>query len=134
MKDIEQARILATMARKDCAALAAMEDEELFAVEIYGFHVQQATEKALKAWLCCLGVTYPRIHDLDELGALVEDAEQTLPEPLVELLDYTDFAVGFRYDAYTETDAEIDRKHTSALVEQLIKHVEMVLEDTEGTE
>ena len=74
MKDLEQARHFLGIAERDYRALGGMRDPEVFSDEIFGFHVQQAVEKALKAWLCALGVPFPRTHDLDELGALLEDA------------------------------------------------------------
>ena len=56
MKDLEQARNFLSIAARDYRALCGMEDAEVFSDEIFGFHVQQAVEKALKAWLCSLGV------------------------------------------------------------------------------
>ncbi len=41
MKDLEQAKNLINMAKKDCQALNGMEDPEVFSSEIFGFHVQQ---------------------------------------------------------------------------------------------
>lgn len=67
------------MAERDYRALCGMDDVVVFSDEIFGFHVQQAVEKALKAWLSHLGVSYPKRHDLDELAALLEDAGQTIP-------------------------------------------------------
>jgi len=61
MKDTEQARILLSMA-EDLNALRGMEDQEVFAEEIFGFHAQQVAEKALKAWLAWLGVQYSKTH------------------------------------------------------------------------
>ena len=46
-----------------------MGDAEAFDDEIFGFHAQQAVEKALKAWLTEVGVTYPLTHDLSLLLA-----------------------------------------------------------------
>ena len=54
MSEPEHAVLLA-MARKDLVALAGMGDLKVFADEIFGFHAQQATEKALKSWLATLG-------------------------------------------------------------------------------
>ena len=42
---------LLTVARKDFDALRGMENNDLFADEIFGFHAQQAVEKTLK--YCC---------------------------------------------------------------------------------
>ena len=73
MKDLEQARLMLKMSTKDYKALAGMLDLEVFEDEIFGFHVQQAVERALKAWLASLGVEYPKTHDLRlfSLGSLV---------------------------------------------------------------
>ena len=99
------------------------------AVEIFGFHVQQTVEKVLKALLCVFGVKFPKIHDLDELAAMLKDANQPLPEPFVPLLAYTDFAVTFRYDAFPEFEANINREQTIVTTGQLIAYVEKLLEE-----
>ncbi|NEQ31824.1 MAG: HEPN domain-containing protein [Leptolyngbya sp. SIO4C5] len=48
-------------------ALEGMQDKTVFADEIFGFHVQQAIEKCLKAWIAALGEVYPYTHDLGVL-------------------------------------------------------------------
>ena len=55
MSDIKQARALVEAVRRDLMALFGMVDEEIFANEIFGFHVQQAAEKLCKAWLALKG-------------------------------------------------------------------------------
>ena len=67
-------------------------------------------EKALKAWLCAVGVAFPKTHDLDELMTLLEEAGQGIPPSVAMLLDFTDFAVAFRYDAFPDLEGEIDRR------------------------
>ncbi len=74
MKDIKQARAFVRVVRRDLAALHGMHDEVVFADEIFGFHVQQAVEKSLKAWLCALGIAFPFTHDLNRLLVLVRDS------------------------------------------------------------
>jgi hypothetical protein len=49
MKDLDQAGSLLSMAEKDYRALCGMENPTVFSAEIFGFHVQQAAEKVLKA-------------------------------------------------------------------------------------
>ena len=73
-----------------------MANAAVFADEIFGFHAQQAAEKLLKAWLALLGETYPTTHDLARLLAMlsVHDVEATR---FNELVEYTPFAVQFRY-------------------------------------
>lgn len=127
MKDLEQARIFLGVAERDCRALRGMEDPEIFSAEIFGFHVQQAVEKALKAWLCSVGAPFPRIHDLDELGAILEEAGQKIPEFLHELLEFTDFAVAFRYEAFPDLEGDIDRRRCIDGVGRLLQHVQQIL-------
>jgi HEPN domain-containing protein len=127
MKDLEQARRLLAVADRDYRALCGMEDPAVFSDEIFGFHVQQAVEKALKAWLCALGGPFPRTHDLDELGALLEETGQELPEFLSPVLEFTDFAVAFRYDAFPEMEGDIDRRDCVSRVARLLQHVQRIL-------
>jgi len=127
MKDLEQARNFLRIASRGYRALCGMEDPEVFSSEIFGFHVQQAAEKALKAWLCILGVPFPRTHDLDELGALLEEAGQKIPEFLLTLLEFTDFAVAFRYDAFPDLEGDIDRGVCINQIGHLLQHVQQIL-------
>lgn len=73
MKDIEHARLMLEMARKDFKALGGMTESTVFDDEIFGFHVQQSVEKSLKAWLSLLGVFYPKTHDLRLLFNLLQE-------------------------------------------------------------
>lgn len=63
MASFEEACLLLAAANRDFRALRGMTDSSVFADEIFGFHAQQAAEKALKAWLAVLDVEYPRTHD-----------------------------------------------------------------------
>ena len=128
MKDLEQARNLLAIAQRDYRALCGMEDPAIFSDEIFGFHVQQAVEKALKAWLCVLGVPFPRTHDLDELGALLEETGQRLPAFVPDLLEFTDFAVAFRYEAFPDMEGDIDRRDCADKIARLLEHVRHILE------
>jgi HEPN domain-containing protein len=127
MKDPEQARSLLGMAERDYRALCGMEDPGVFSEEIFGFHVQQAVEKALKAWLCALGIPFPRTHDLDELGALLEKIGQKIPEFLPALLEFTDFAVAFRYEAFPDLEGDVDRHDCTDRVASLLQHVQRIV-------
>jgi len=131
MKDLEQARNFLSIASRDYRALCGMDDPEVFSSEIFGFHVQQAVEKALKAWLCILRVPFPRTHDLDELGALLEEAGQKIPKFLHVLLEFTDFAVAFRYDAFPDLEGDIDRGVCINQVGRLLQHVQQILAQSE---
>ena len=51
MSGPSEAPHLLRMARKDLQAMRALGDPKVADVETFGFHAQQAVEKALKAWL-----------------------------------------------------------------------------------
>ncbi|HSW02822.1 MAG TPA: HEPN domain-containing protein [Sedimentisphaerales bacterium] len=127
MRDPKQARDLLTMAERDYRALCGMEDAAVFSDEIFGFHVQQAVEKTLKAWLSYLRVSYPKRHDLDELAALLEEAGQPIPAFACGLLEFTDFAVTFRYDAFPDMEADINRRDCIDQIARLLQHVRQVI-------
>ena len=69
-----------TKAHEDLSALGGMLDEDTFSDAIFGFHAQQAVEKALKACLSIAGLRYSRVHDLEALANLLSDDEVALPQ------------------------------------------------------
>jgi len=104
MADLEHARSMLRMAHKDFNALIGMQENSLFADEIFGFHVQQAVEKALKAWLCTRDTIYPMTHELARLLTLLENQGAEV-EKFWPLVQYTMFAVQARHE---EGVAELD--------------------------
>lgn len=127
MADLEHARSMLRMAHKDFNALVGMQENPLFADEIFGFHVQQAVEKSLKAWLCTCGVIYPLSHDLTRLFALLEEQGAEV-EQFWPLVQYTMFAVQARYEeGVTELDEPIDRAAEVENVRVLLAHVEQMI-------
>jgi len=127
MNGPSQAAHLLRMARKDLQAMRALSDPKVADLEVFGFHAQQAVEKALKAWLDLRGQLYPRIHDLDELFRLLRQHGATVPEQYAGLGILTDFGVAFRYEAYDEAEAPFDREEVRRRVEWLIQLVETLL-------
>ena len=117
----ESARMM-ELARRDLRAAQGMAgDTVAFTDEIFGFHAQQAVEKACKAWMCGLGVVYPKTHDLDLLFHLLSESGVRVPMEYEALLDLVDFSVQYRYEAFDELP--IDRRNTLLLVTQFIEHV-----------
>ena len=131
MSDIEDARTLLSAARRDSRALKGMCDPGVFADEVFGFHAQQAVEKALKAWIASAGHDYPLTHNLIVLLAQLEEIGSDIDEfwPLVEL---NAFAVQFRYAQYENLDNALDRSATTRKVEYLLDHVESVINSADG--
>ena len=100
--------------------------------ESVGFHVQQAAEKAFKAWLALLGETYPLTHSLETLLDLLSDRGAAM-EPFRGLVDYTPYAVEFRYAGVGSNAESIDRENAIALVETLLEQVGHRLAEVEAT-
>ncbi|MBF0153795.1 MAG: nucleotidyltransferase domain-containing protein [Magnetococcales bacterium] len=123
MGDMDQAETLRRMADKDYRALQVMLDPMQVDVEVFGLHVQRAVEKGLKAWLCILGVRFPKKHNLEELALLLKKTGAVIPDAFIPLLGYSDFASKFRYVSYPEFDEDIDRSATVVLVGGLLRHV-----------
>lgn len=118
MRDPNLARQLLSSAEKDLKAIRNMENPDVFADEVFGFHAQQAVEKSLKAWIAFLGGEYPFVHDLDALlsvlGRLGVDVE-----PLHGFVELNAFALQFRYEAFESSDEPLDRRFVTEQVTSL---------------
>lgn len=132
MPDLEHARLLLRLARDDLAAMEVMATSPRISPSIFGFHAQQAVEKALKAWLSLLDVTYPRIHLLHELFNLLDDHGAATAGRFRQLQDLTPFAVQFRYEEFTVSDVNLDRHEVIRQVGGLITHVERLIQEAEA--
>ena len=101
-------------------------DATVYADEVFGFHAQQAVEKALKAWLCLRGQRYPFTHDINELlsrlSAVGEEVDQ-----LRDLDDLSDFAMGLRYGPLNEHEPPLDRRATLRRVEAVLDQVRALI-------
>lgn len=127
MRDLEQAAALLEAAGRDLSALRGMGNKPDFANEVFGFHVQQAAEKSLKAWLSLLGEDYPATHDLAWLLEMLrQQGAQT--KSFEGLIDYNPYAVQFRYVADSSVKP-IDRNMAVERVEALMEHVRRLFTD-----
>lgn len=130
MKDIDAARVLLRKANNDLTALTNMLDVEAFSEDIFGFHIQQAIEKALKAWLALLGVLYPRTHDINLLLGLIEQAGLDISE-FEDFVEYNMYAVQFRYEDFDLTDQPLDRPDCIQQVSNLLQYLNDILQKSE---
>ena len=121
MSDVKCARVMYRAAERDVLTLRNMTADA--PVESFGFHVQQAAEKALKAWLALLGETYPLTHSIEALLDFLAD-RGTAVESFRDLIDYTPYAVEFRYAGVDPEAEPIDRGGAIALVEALLEQVQ----------
>ena len=130
MKDLENAQMMLSMAKKDLDVLQATKNSDIVSDEMFGFHAEQAVEKTLKAWLTLAGVQYPKIHDLEKLFSMLEDSSQTVDNDFQILVDLTDFAVQFRYESLDEESGEkLDRSTLLNQIEKLVRHVERLVRE-----
>jgi hypothetical protein len=119
----EQARLLLRKARQDQVIVSRAVDDPEIADEIVGFHVQQACENCMKAVLCMHEVAYRRTHDLQELYDLFKDSGIALAEALRELVEWSPFAVTYRYEDWSAVDP-VDRVRADCLVRAPIEWTE----------
>ena len=124
MSPTDAPRDLLTLAEKDYKSaliLARSPDPEM---EAAGFHLQQAVEKSLKAWLALKRIDYPRTHDLNPLLGLLEDAGEDI-EPFCRLVALNPFAVQFRYEVAGADFPDFEPLAQQA--SQLLTHVQALL-------
>jgi HEPN domain-containing protein len=103
-----------------------MLDREIFAEEIFGFHAQQAVEKALKAWIASLGKEYPLTHSSARLLAILQELGADM-EAFWDLTEYTAYAVEFRYGELFEGEEPLDRTAVLTRVEKLLQYAAKVI-------
>lgn len=120
------ARALLDSAARDIFVLRDAVDTSDYPEEIFGFHVQQAVEKSLKAWLALFNELFPFSHDL----ALLSDRVKAVDAEVMrfdELTDYSPYAVEFRYTGSTK-DEPLERNKALRLSEELVQYVQTMLE------
>ena len=120
MSDVKCAKVMVRAAERDLLTLRSMTAGA--PVESFGFHVQQAAEKAFKAWIALLGETYPLTHSLETLLDLLADRGAAV-DPFRNLVDYTPYAVEFRHVGVDPDVEPIDREGAIARVEVLLERV-----------
>lgn len=119
-----EALAMLRIARRDLKAAQLLQDKAIDEA-IWGFQIQQAVEKALKAWLFHLGEDPPLIHNLTALLERIDRAGAAA-EAFRSLEAFTIFAVQFRYDADPEPMG-LERSHWLRRAEQLVEYVASLL-------
>jgi HEPN domain-containing protein len=128
MQNLEHAENMLVMSKKDCNALhGMMVNTDYFSDEIFGFHAQQAVEKAAKALLDIFSIEYKKIHDIGELFNLVIQNGNDIPLEFLDLQDLTEYAVDLRYDSFELDNESLDRKIILGKVSGFIDYVQKLL-------
>lgn len=122
---LSEAEGLLRIAAVDLESAQSSSDPSVFREGAWGFWLQQAVEKALKAWLLHLGSDPPLTHDLRRLLLLLA-AEGVATADLQSLAQLTVYAVQFRYDA-DPTPLGLDREAFNRQVKDLISRVQALV-------
>ena len=131
MSDVKCARMLLDAATRDLDALRVMHRSDEIPEEVFGFHVQQAAEKLLKARIALLGEVYPLTYDIEGLLNLLARRGFAV-DPFRSLVDFTPYAVEFRYAGVDPNAEPIDREGALALIVALLEQVRGELAKAEG--
>ena len=120
MSDPRCADAMLRAAERDLLTLRSMKHEA--PEESFGFHLQQAVEKATKAWIAGLGEQYPLTNSIETLLRRLEALSMDAA-PFEGLAEFTPYAVTFRYEGVGPESEPIDRKAMIALAETLVDRV-----------
>ena len=126
-EQFEQAQKMLLMAGKDIKALHALINPDVADDEIFGFHAQQAVEKALKSWIAAIGGSYGKSHDIRVLLLTLRELGCDVA-PFRHLADLNVYAVWFRYEPMEEATGTIDRPTMLERVINVFNQVNYVLE------
>ena len=91
------AQRLLELALRDDQAFRKLSGDPDVHESIWGFHAQQAVEKALKAVLAHAGVAVRRTHDIAELLDVIADTGLVSPPHADRLDELNPYAVEYRY-------------------------------------
>ena len=129
MSDHKCAAGMLRAAERDLLTLRSMNSEA--PEESFGFHLQQAVEKALKAWIAALGAQYPLTHSIKTLLRRLR-AFSVDTTPFEGLDEFTPYAVTFRYEGVGPETQPISREATITLIETLVERVRRQLHAETG--
>lgn len=125
------ARAFIEKAHDDAVLLGKLVGDLEVSDDIFGFHVQQAAEKLIKAVLAVEEVRPTRTHDLAALLEEVEAAGYDIPVEVLEIRSFTPYAVRNRYP-FMGSAPSLDRKRALDLLALTRGWVEGILVEREG--
>ena len=111
---------LLSKAEQDEIVVDLISEDASVAEEVIGFHLQQASEKLLKAVLVEHGVEVRKTHNLVYLMDRLAACDLVLPADLHALQQLNPFAVEYRYDLLDDGDVPgLDRVKMRELIRRL---------------
>jgi HEPN domain-containing protein len=96
------------------------------------FHAQQAAEKAIKAIYRAQKHEFRYTHDISELLRGLEECGVSVPEPVRDAVDLTDFAWQTRYPGPAEPVSEDQYRRAIAFAERVVEWAGELVEDRSG--
>jgi HEPN domain-containing protein len=91
------------------------------------FDAQQAAEKAIKAVLIRLDVSFPYVHDLAGLLTLVEQASQEIPASVRQGVRLTRYAVITRYPGLSEPVGREEYEEAVSIAAEVVRWAEEII-------
>lgn len=132
MSGLEKAQEIFKSSERELRGLLGMlQAKEMFSDELFGQHVQQATEKLLKAWIAAIGENFPYVHDLERLLQQLEDLGYDVSD-YWSLVDFTDFAVRIKYESLLADVEPIKRETVMVQVQSLYNQVELIVKSSDN--
>ncbi len=129
MKNEQLVRIWLKRARSNLqiAKAGKVFDEILY--EDLCFDCEQAVEKALKALLVSIDVSFPRTHSISHLIELIEAHSIMVPDEIKDSISLTAYAVSTRYPGDFEPVDEQEYQETLETAEKVFNWVRTVIKD-----
>lgn len=102
--------------------------------EMTAFHVQQAAEKVLKAFLTARSISFPYTHDLVVLQAQCEGAEPGFDRFLAAAQTLNPYATQFRYPGGPLSPSEAEAQRALELGSGIVDFVREQLQSQSGSD
>jgi HEPN domain-containing protein len=93
------------------------------------FDCEQAVEKALKALLVSIEVSFPRTHSISHLIELIEENGVMVPDEIKDSISLTAYAVSTRYPGDFEPVDEQEYLEALETAKKVIDWVRKIIED-----
>ena len=129
MKNESLARIWLKRAKSNLQIAKAGKVFEDILYEDLCFDCEQAVEKALKALLVSIDVSFPRTHSISHLIELIEGQNIKLPDEIMDSISLTAYAVSTRYLGDFEPVDEQEYQETLETAEKAFNWVRKIIED-----
>jgi HEPN domain-containing protein len=92
------------------------------------FDCEQAVEKALKALLVSIDVSFPHTHSIGHLIELIEENNIKVPGEIMDSISLTAYAVSTRYPGDFEPVDEQEYQETLETAEKVYNWVKKIIE------